>query len=157
MSFFHRWCVFTKHFWFGSDEPFFFFLSSKEKSGMSVSLILLMLFLVRVFFTISPLILGWFGIGFCNYFWFAFHSAILVIWFGLQAWQVNPGLGCFLLSFLLIFFFSISCFYCDIPYRKRASRVRALWVVLVADLLYAFWGVNLRSGLVSPRIKSWGR
>jgi hypothetical protein len=104
MSFFHRWCVFTKHFWFGSDEPFFFFLSSKEKSGMSVSLILLMLFLVRVFFTISPLILGWFGIGFCNYFWFAFHSAILVIWFGLQAWQVNPGLGCFLLSFLLIFF-----------------------------------------------------
>ena len=104
MSFFHRWCVLTKHFWFGSDEPFFFFLSSKEKSGMSVSLILLMLFLVRVFFTISPLILGWFGIGFCNYFWFAFHRAILVIWFGLQAWQVNPGLGCFLLSFLLIFF-----------------------------------------------------
>jgi len=29
---------------------------------------------------------------------------------------------------------------CDIPHRKRASRARALLVVLVANMLYAFWG-----------------
>jgi hypothetical protein len=46
---------------------------------------------------------------------------------------------------------------CDIPHRKQASRARALWVVLVADLLYAFWNVRLRSGLALPRTKSWGR
>jgi hypothetical protein len=40
---------------------------------------------------------------------------------------------------------------CDIQHRKRASRARALLVVLVANMLYAFWGVRLRSGLVSPR------
>jgi hypothetical protein len=46
---------------------------------------------------------------------------------------------------------------CDIPHRKRASRTRALWVVLVANLLYVFWGVKLRSGLASPGTKPWGR
>jgi len=29
---------------------------------------------------------------------------------------------------------------CDIPHRKRAYRARALLVVLVANMLYAFWG-----------------
>jgi hypothetical protein len=76
---------------------------------MSISLILLMLFLVRVFFTISPLILGWFGIEFCNCFWFAFHRAILVIWFGLQAWQLNLfGLFSFVLFVIFCFQFHAS-------------------------------------------------
>jgi len=46
---------------------------------------------------------------------------------------------------------------CDIPHQKRASRARALWIVLVADLLYAFWDVRLKSGFALPRTKPWER
>jgi len=46
---------------------------------------------------------------------------------------------------------------CKIPHWRVRSWLLALLVVLVANLLYAFWGVRLRNGLASPRTKLWGR